>query len=198
MAAPLTLVTRNEANNLKSTWESIKMKLHEIFLANTSNHHERSTKFLFHSSIFSFSRIQSLRLLPKIAKIESCQARIYHSIIIKVHTKEIQIQDFLIYSYLLFSLLLLFVVEAQQYDSVPGCPTLSTIANADSYNGSFCFCNVRDRDSVDIACLYSSTVEQFKAALSAASAAKKTIKQVGLFFPKSGRTNRNNHIYVLK
>ncbi|CAG9537760.1 unnamed protein product [Cercopithifilaria johnstoni] len=78
------------------------------------------------------------------------------------------------------NLLLLFVAKAQQYDSVPGCPALSTIANADSYNGSFCFCNVRDKDSVDISCLYSSTVEQFKKALFAATAAKKTVKQVTL------------------
>ncbi|VDK83649.1 unnamed protein product [Litomosoides sigmodontis] len=76
--------------------------------------------------------------------------------------------------------LLLFVVEAQQYDSIPGCPALSTIANVDSYNGSFCFCNVRDRDFTDISCFYSSTVEQFKRALFAASAAKKTVKQVTL------------------
>ncbi|VBB25289.1 unnamed protein product [Acanthocheilonema viteae] len=78
------------------------------------------------------------------------------------------------------NLLLLFVAEAQQYDSVPGCPALSTIADANSYNGSFCFCNVRDKDSVDISCLYSSTVQQFKRSLSAASAAKKIVKQVTL------------------
>uniref|UniRef100_A0A0R3RTF8 LRRCT domain-containing protein n=1 Tax=Elaeophora elaphi TaxID=1147741 RepID=A0A0R3RTF8_9BILA len=121
-----------------------------------------------------------LQLLPNIAKIERWQARTYHSIVIKVHTKEVQIQDILIYSYLLSNLLLLFVVEAQQFDSVPDCPALSTIANADSYNGSFCFCNARQSDSVDISCLYSSTTEQFKRALLAASDANKTVKQVTL------------------
>uniref|UniRef100_A0AAF5RWX3 Leucine Rich Repeat family protein n=1 Tax=Wuchereria bancrofti TaxID=6293 RepID=A0AAF5RWX3_WUCBA len=94
--------------------------------------------------------------------------------------KQVQIQNILIYSYLLFTLLLLSVVETQQPDSLSGCPALSAIANADSYNGSFCFCNVRDSGHVHINCLYSSTLEQFKKALLAVSAAKKTVEQVTL------------------
>ncbi|VDO27496.1 unnamed protein product [Brugia timori] len=94
--------------------------------------------------------------------------------------KQMQIQDILIYSYLLFTLLLVFVVEAQQPDLLSGCPALSAIANVDSYNGSFCFCNVRDSGHVHINCLYSSTLEQFKKALLAVSAAKKTVQQVTL------------------
>lgn len=175
MTIPLTLVTRNEVNNPKLTLEPMERKLYLTYIP---NHYERTTKFLFHSSIFSFFRTQSLRLLLNITKIETRQARTYHSTVIKFHAKEVQIRD-IIYSYLLLSFLLLFVAEAQQYDSVPGCPTLSMIANVDSYNGSFCFCNIRDKDFIDIGCFYSSTVEQFKRALFAASAAKKTVKQVG-------------------
>ncbi|VDM19074.1 unnamed protein product [Wuchereria bancrofti] len=112
--------------------------------------------------------------------IQPCKARIYRSVVIKFHMKQVQIQNILIYSYLLFTLLLLSVVETQQPDSLSGCPALSAIANADSYNGSFCFCNVRDSGHVHINCLYSSTLEQFKKALLAVSAAKKTVEQVTL------------------
>ncbi|VDO35486.1 unnamed protein product [Onchocerca flexuosa] len=79
--------------------------------------------------------------------------------------KQMQIQNILIYFYLLISSLLILAVESHQSDSFPDCPAISEIVNADSYNGSFCFCNVRDNDNVDISCLYSSTTKQFKKAL---------------------------------
>lgn len=189
---PLTPVTRNEVNNPKSTLESTKWKPHEVFPVNILNYHERSTKSPFQASNFLFFGIQFLRLFPNTTKIQQCQVRTYPRTIVKVHTKQVQIQDILIYSCLLLSLLLLFVVEAQQSDSVPDCPALSTIENADSYNGSFCFCNVHNSGHIDINCLYSSTVEQFKRALLAVSAAKKTVHQVG-----SLHKIRNDHTYIL-
>uniref|UniRef100_A0A8R1Y104 LRRCT domain-containing protein n=1 Tax=Onchocerca volvulus TaxID=6282 RepID=A0A8R1Y104_ONCVO len=88
--------------------------------------------------------------------------------------------DILIYFYLLISSLLLLAVESHQSHSFPDCPAISAIVNADSYNGSFCFCNVRDNNNVDISCLYSSTMKQFKKALLAVSAAKKTVQKVTL------------------
>ncbi|MCP9260950.1 BMA-LRON-9 [Dirofilaria immitis] len=88
--------------------------------------------------------------------------------------KQVCIQGICLYSYLLISSLLLLAVETRQSGLFPDCPAINTIANADSYNGSFCFCNVRNNGNVDISCLYSSTVEQFKRALLAVSAAKKS------------------------
>ncbi|KAM3721428.1 Leucine-rich repeats and immunoglobulin-like domains protein [Dirofilaria immitis] len=94
--------------------------------------------------------------------------------------KQVCIQGICLYSYLLISSLLLLAVETRQSGLFPDCPAINTIANADSYNGSFCFCNVRNNGNVDISCLYSSTVEQFKRALLAVSAAKKIVQQVKL------------------
>uniref|UniRef100_A0A915PZU5 Leucine-rich repeat-containing N-terminal plant-type domain-containing protein n=1 Tax=Setaria digitata TaxID=48799 RepID=A0A915PZU5_9BILA len=92
-----------------------------------------------------------------------------------------QILHILIYSCLLFSLLLLLTVDAKQADLVPGCADLNAIAKADSYNGSFCFCSVPDGGSnVHISCLYSSTLEQFRRAFLAVTAAKKAVQQVTL------------------
>lgn len=188
MTIPLTSITRNEVNNPKSTSETTKRISYELFPANILHYHERFTKFLLQLLIFPFFDTPSLKLFLNITKIQPCKARIYRSVVIKFHMKQMQIQDILIYSYLLFTLLLVFVVEAQQPDLLSGCPALSAIANVDSYNGSFCFCNVRDSGHVHINCLYSSTLEQFKKALLAVSAAKKTVQQVRFFFKSEKQT----------
>lgn len=170
MTTPLTSVTGKEVNS-KST--SVPTK---------STNQERSIKSLLQPSIYLFIRTQFWKFFPNNAKMKPCQAETYPSIPVKIHSRQgLNTHHIFICAYFFFILLLLSVTESRLSDPIPNCPALSTIANVDSYNGSFCFCNVRDSGHVDISCLYSSTTEQFKEALLAVTAAKKTVQQVGFF-----------------
>ncbi|VDM95734.1 unnamed protein product, partial [Thelazia callipaeda] len=142
--------------------------------------HSRMTTFS--SSMFAFSLRQfftSVKYADKEKQETKKDSPLFSDTRNKVRPNHMLTINNLIF--LLYPLILFTTTQATRFDSIiPGCPDLRSIAEIDSYNGSFCFCDALDENEVSISCLYGSSVQQLQTVINAIEKVNKTLRKITL------------------